>query len=321
MSLGPTMRLILALMLCAVLMLLAGGTLLIIEFREQVTELTKRKRALDNEIIALNSTMQDLENEINTQRYAFERLNELEELTRLPFLDSTYSDKNLQDTLPLDDVDERYLLSELDIEDQKRNKELLGRITKVKLSLMERTWLLNTVPNGHPMPRASRVTSNYGMRRHPVTHTKQFHYGMDFAANIGDQVHTTADGVVKFAGKNNHGYGLIVVVTHSYGFETRYAHLDEILVTKGEFIAKGTPIGKAGNTGISTGPHLHYEIEHLESRINPRPFVSWNADNYNQIFKKEKNVKWLTLVNLIRNQGQLRQQQLLLPAAASLKAN
>lgn len=105
------------------------------------------------------------------------------------------------------------------------------------------------------------LTSPYGWRQHPIIKDKVlFHEGVDIAARIGTKVYSTAQGRVVKILYSKYGYGNRIVIKHAYGFETLYAHLGVIKVRRGQWINKNQLIGTVGNTGLSTGPHLHYEI-------------------------------------------------------------
>jgi len=104
------------------------------------------------------------------------------------------------------------------------------------------------------------VSSPYGWRDHPTEKQVLFHEGIDISANVGSEVFSTAQGRVVKIMYSKYGYGNRVVIKHAYGFETLYAHLDVIGVTKGQWVNKNQLIGTVGNTGRSTGSHLHYEI-------------------------------------------------------------
>ena len=103
------------------------------------------------------------------------------------------------------------------------------------------------------------VSSDFGWRRDPITGESRFHQGVDIAVAYGQDVKAAADGVVAFAGVQN-GYGNTVVLNHEGGRQTRYAHLSEQLVRAGDVVAEGQLVGKSGNSGRSTGPHLHFEM-------------------------------------------------------------
>lgn len=104
------------------------------------------------------------------------------------------------------------------------------------------------------------VSSPYGWRMHPIEKKELFHEGIDISANIGSEVFSTAQGRVVSIMYSKYGYGNRVVIQHSYGFETLYAHMGDINVKKGQWVRKNQLIGTVGNTGKSTGSHLHYEI-------------------------------------------------------------
>jgi murein DD-endopeptidase MepM/ murein hydrolase activator NlpD len=108
-------------------------------------------------------------------------------------------------------------------------------------------------------PVAGAVTSAFGWRRHPITHEVKFHQGVDLRAAYGQEVQSAAAGKVVFSGEQG-GYGTTVVVEHQDGTRTRYAHLSARLVRKGDDVAAGEPLGRAGRSGRATGTHLHFEV-------------------------------------------------------------
>lgn len=116
------------------------------------------------------------------------------------------------------------------------------------------------------------VTSEWGYRSDPITGRKdKKHSGVDLRAGIGTPVYAPAEGVVRSAGWMK-GYGRIVIIDHDNGYSTRFAHLDEYLVEIGDRVAKGEIIAKSGNSGRSTGPHLHYEIRRDGITVDPMTF-------------------------------------------------
>ena len=124
-----------------------------------------------------------------------------------------------------------------------------------------------------PVPvAAQQVTSEYGTRSDPFHGGRRAHNGIDMAAPYGTPVYATGDGWVERA--NTWGsYGLIIVVRHPSGHETRFAHLSAILVEAGQRVRKGQMIGKIGSTGRSTGNHLHYEVRFRGEALDPRKFM------------------------------------------------
>ena len=113
------------------------------------------------------------------------------------------------------------------------------------------------------------TSSGYGIRIHPILKIKKFHHGMDFVGKFGTKIYTTGDGVVSVVNENFSGYGKYIKINHGFGYETAYAHLSKLLVKKNQKIKRGEPIGELGNTGLSTGPHLHYEVLFFGKTKNP----------------------------------------------------
>lgn len=122
------------------------------------------------------------------------------------------------------------------------------------------------------LPVAGRATSGYGERIDPIHHTASLHPGFDLAAPTGTKVGAARGGDVVHAGPAG-TYGNLVIVRHEDGFETRYAHLSEVHVKKGDRVETGTDIGAVGSTGHSTGPHLHFEIRRQGKALDPKPYL------------------------------------------------
>lgn len=152
---------------------------------------------------------------------------------------------------------------------------LSGNTIQLEASL-EYMNILNTgyhsLPFGKPLKGTLRTTSRFGMRRHPVSGIVKMHNGIDFGAKIGTPVYATGNGIVEFVGTNG-GFGKTIIIRHISGLRTIYAHLNSINVKNGEFVAHDDKIGTVGSTGISTGPHLHYEITRYEKALNPLIFM------------------------------------------------
>ncbi|MDE5707593.1 MAG: M23 family metallopeptidase, partial [Alistipes sp.] len=121
----------------------------------------------------------------------------------------------------------------------------------------------------------------FGYRNHPIYHRWIFHKGIDLAADIGNNVYATGDATVQFTdqGQPRRGYGKQILLDHEFGYQTRYAHLDQIFVKAGERVVRGQLIGKVGRTGGVTGPHLHYEVIHAGNVVNPINYFNRNMTN------------------------------------------
>ena len=126
-----------------------------------------------------------------------------------------------------------------------------------------------------PVP-GGRIASGYGERRHPITKKMVLHRGVDIPAKKGTPVWAAADGTVRVAKSRDYdhdGYGKLIVVRHAGGFETLYAQLDSVLIGEGARVVQGTPIGQVGESGLSTGPHLHFEVRLDGEAVDPEPYL------------------------------------------------
>ncbi len=113
------------------------------------------------------------------------------------------------------------------------------------------------------------LASGYGRRIHPIYKVKKMHTGIDFSAAIGTPIYATADGIIDRVNVSFSGYGKTVEIDHGFGYRTRYAHMHGFAVSKGQKIKRGELIGYVGNTGLSTAPHLHYEVFINNRHVNP----------------------------------------------------
>ena len=152
--------------------------------------------------------------------------------------------------------------------------------------------MLECIPAIQPVSNKNlkQTASGYGLRIDPIYKTTKFHEGMDFSANIGTPVYATGNGRVKKAGWQS-GYGKLIIIDHGFGYETWYAHLNDYDVRVGQKVVRGEVIGEVGNTGKSTGPHLHYEV-HVKGRVvNPVNyyFMDLSAEDYDKMIEIAAN--------------------------------
>jgi len=136
--------------------------------------------------------------------------------------------------------------------------------------LNDQRSMLSAIPEG--LPAKGWLTSSFGMRTSPFTGKPKFHEGYDIAARTGTPIYTTADGVVSKA-ETVPGYGKLVVVDHGYGYRTYYGHTSKFYVRAGDRVKRGDLIAAVGNTGRSTGSHVHYEVRRNDVPINPKNFM------------------------------------------------
>jgi len=143
-----------------------------------------------------------------------------------------------------------------------------------------------TTPVGYPT--SGRITSDYGLRRNPITGALEFHLGVDIANRWGTPVRATAEGRVVKAGWCGL-LGRCVEIEHGNGFKTFYGHLAKVIVHRGQKVERGMIIGIMGSTGRSTGPHLHYAIKYRGRIINPEPFLEVSLDKEKRQGGKRRN--------------------------------
>ena len=154
------------------------------------------------------------------------------------------------------------------------NGSLDPRFQRLGLSLARMDALdrgLAGIPQVHPA-NMEYISSGFGYRSDPITGGAAFHSGMDFKGPIGAPIYAAAKGTVAFAGRKQ-GYGNCVEIDHGNGLMTRYAHMSRFNVAPGQPVDAGATIGAIGNTGRSTGPHLHFEVRVGDRAVNPRPFL------------------------------------------------
>lgn len=174
---------------------------------------------------------------------------------------------------------------------------LKQRVDIARLDAEQRTTLLQLIPSGSPVDDKI-INSYFGYRHHPVLKRKALHMGVDLKATVGTPVYATADGIIEAASFDRFN-GNLVVIQHIYGFKSYYAHLNKTVVKSGSFVKKGDLIAYSGNTGISSGPHLHYEVRFLSKSLDPLTFVNWDMKNYTEIFEKETEISWDSLITAI----------------------
>lgn len=131
--------------------------------------------------------------------------------------------------------------------------------------------MISSIPAIMPINNKNlkHMPSGFGWRTHPIYKTSEFHPGMDFAAPTGTPIYSTGDGVIERADNLAQGYGNHVVVNHGYGYQTLYGHMSKIAVKAGQKIKRGELLGYVGSTGLSTAPHVHYEVIKNNEKVNP----------------------------------------------------
>lgn len=257
-----------------ILLFLVGSTLYIRYLTDKVEELdTKRK--------TLNAMNQEIEQNMSVQAAKYAGIEEQIALFEEQLGLTTNGDSNLTPN---------------------------ARMAHLTLTNEQQVEVLSQIPNGWPIENKG-VSGNYGWRDHPILKKQEFHSGIDLFATLDTPVYATANGVVEFSGYNSNGYGFVVILVHNFGFKTVYAHLkNKVVVRAGEFVKKGDLIAYSGNTGLSTGPHLHYEVRFINNTLHPRYFLNLDRKNMDSFFNQERRVPWESLVKLIPTRANQKQQ-------------
>jgi len=158
----------------------------------------------------------------------------------------------------------------------KKSREALNSYKEVLSYVDEQRCISKATPRSWPC--IGSITSTFGFRVHPIYTNYEFHAGLDIANAKNTPIYATAYGAVKLADWQS-GYGRLIIVDNGYGYQTYYGHLEKILVRQGETIRRGQLIGLMGNTGSSTGSHLHYEVQYNNQPTNPAAFIKELREN------------------------------------------
>jgi murein DD-endopeptidase MepM/ murein hydrolase activator NlpD len=163
-----------------------------------------------------------------------------------------------------------------DVAELKRQiSETSATVSSIKTFLARKRSLYRSTPIG--MPVEGNITSSFGVREHPSNGEMAMHSGIDISVPTGTPVRATADGVITFADRYA-GNGKVVVVEHGQGFNTVYAHNRDFLVSVGQEVRRGEVIARSGTSGVTTGPHVHYEVWKDGKRVNPARFTRGDYD-------------------------------------------
>jgi hypothetical protein len=148
---------------------------------------------------------------------------------------------------------------------QSKSFDELSKLAKNKEKMLASIPAIQPVSN----KQLRHAPSGFGWRTHPIYKTSEFHPGMDFACPTGTPIYATGDGIIERADATAQGYGNHVVINHNYGYQTLYGHMSKIAVTVGQKVKRGQIIGYVGSTGLSTAPHVHYEVIKNKEKVNP----------------------------------------------------
>jgi murein DD-endopeptidase MepM/ murein hydrolase activator NlpD len=257
------------------LMIIAIATALYLE--NDIETMKSKRMEMEKAYLDLQQKNATLQKQVqDTKRFLYLKKKELDELS-----DSLSEIEALIGLKPIEDA------------------SIEKRINLTKQTSQQRATALTLIPNGSPIEYHG-ITSKFGYRVHPTLKKREFHRGSDMKAKMNTPVYAPADGIVEWGGYHKKsGFGRLVILQHMYGFKTYYGHLKKVAVKSGQFVKKGDLIAYTGNSGMSNGPHLHYEIRFLQRPLNPFWFIKWTQKNYYEIFQKEKKVPWQSLITAL----------------------
>lgn len=269
----------------AVIVILAVGSLILYSLSNKVDTLNSLSATLQNTQLVLEEKNSNLQTQITRKSQALDSMNDhLEEIESIiglePDADATFVDRAAK------------------AREKSAKKLEASRVTVAQLAILNRS-----IPNGSPI-HYNRISDEFGYRVHPITKKYHLHSGIDLSAESGTPIYAPADGVVEYAQPKGQ-YGNYLHINHPYGFKTVYGHLQKFAVQSGDYVLKGDVVGYVGNTGRSTGPHLHYEIRYLHKWLNPKKFMTWSSNTYGNVIASEKQVNWKELLLQIEQRLQV----------------
>ena len=226
----------------------------------------------------LSTTLEELQDDVAAMYGNMKSIEEKDKAIRT-YADMPQIDKDIRklgiggvrlaENTSVDDVLTNRIKSlEMDVQTLSRKVKLeLSSYSDIYNKVTEDVKMIHAIPSIRPIA-GGYLNSNFGYRKDPLNDKVRFHYGQDITINSGEVVLAPADGTVKEA-RYRGGYGNVVKIDHGYGYSTLFGHLSTFNVKKGQKVKRGNIIGKSGNSGRSTAPHLHYEVHHYGTPQNP----------------------------------------------------
>lgn len=226
----------------------------------------------------LSTTLDELQNEVSAMTDKMESIEEKDKAIRT-YADMPQIDKDIRklgiggvrlaENTSVDDVLTNRIRSlEMDVQTLSRKVKLeLSSYSDIYSKVTKDVNMMHAIPSIRPIA-GGYLNSSFGYRKDPINDKVRFHYGQDITINTGEVVLAPADGTVKVA-RYRGGYGNVIKIDHGYGYSTLFGHLSAFNVKKGQKVKRGNIIGKSGNSGRSTAPHLHYEVHHYGTPQNP----------------------------------------------------
>ena len=255
--------------------------------QQENEQLKEQLREMDNKLDLMSEAMSDIENrDDNIYRVIFEA-DPMPVEERYPKLyDQNQAGVGNTDALALlQDVSGKANQLLVRLSAQSHSFDTLAEIAQRKSDM------LTSIPAIRPLKGVKTISSGFGGRYHPILKTIRMHTGVDLSAPKGTPVYATAEGLVSRE-KGGSGYGIVVILNHGYSYQTLYAHLSKKVVKPGQKVKRGQLIGYVGNTGLSFGTHLHYEVIKNGVKVNPVHyfFDDITPEEYDAILESSKIV-------------------------------
>lgn len=242
---------------------------------------------LRNELQSTNEKLISLTKEINNLA---ERDNEMRKIVNLPKIENQKEQFGFggrveikREAIVSKDANELLKTSHLLIEQLENNINFQKTsYSKIHKKSEENKSFFASIPAIRPMAGSFALHGGFGMRLHPILGIRRHHEGIDIMNDVGTPVYATGDGIVNQSGSTGSAYGIAVEINHGYEYTSIYAHLSRTVVSSNQKIKRGQLIAYSGNTGLSSGPHLHYEVTFKNEKIDPRTFF---LDGVNSFLK------------------------------------
>ena len=255
--------------------------------QQENEQLKEQLQEMDNQLNLMSEAMADIENrDDNIYRVIFEA-------DPMP-VEERYPKLYEQNMVGVGGTDALALLQDV----SNKANQLIVRLSAQSHSFdtiaeiaQRKSDMLTSIPAIRPLKGVKTISSGFGGRYHPILKTIRMHTGVDLSAPKGTPVYATADGVVSRE-KGGSGYGIVVILNHGYSYQTLYAHLSKKVVKPGQKVKRGQLIGYVGNTGLSFGTHLHYEVIKNGVKVNPVHyfFDDITPEEYDAILESSKIV-------------------------------
>jgi len=240
------------------------------EIKDNYSSLSETLEILHTRVKVMNGQMENIEEKDKAIR-SYANMPQIDNDIRSLGIGGVEMDRDAKNQNYFTDIESKLTTLELDIDNLTRNVKLeLSSYKNIYDKVKQDTLRMRHIPSVRPV-LGGYLNSSFGYRKDPLDGKRRYHYGQDITTPTGSTIYSPANGVVKDA-RYRGGFGKYIRIDHGYGYETIYAHLSRLDVKKGDRITRGKILGRSGNTGRSTAPHLHYEVHYYGTPQDPMDF-------------------------------------------------